>query len=231
MKITCVLLLIALMAASGTSVAASSGSCLEAVQDDLSKKWPDNKTINIVAFGHSVPAGYFATPEVHSREAYPRLIADGLAASYPTAVVNVITSAVAGENSGRGLQRFKGEALGHLPRVVTIDYGLNDRVLTIEQSRKNLAEMIRESKKADVCVVLVTPTIDLSGDFPAAKSTLLGQVEMIQALGGAEGVPVADAFDAFKSYRGNSKDLMAQSNHPNAKGHQLVADRILSLLR
>ncbi|MGQ5244017.1 SGNH/GDSL hydrolase family protein [Xanthomonas arboricola pv. corylina] len=231
MKITCALLLIALAAASGTSGAANSGSCLGAVQADLLKKWPENKTMNIVAFGHSVPAGYFATPAVHTREAYPRLVADGLAARYPTAVVNVITSAVGGENSVAGLARFKTEALGHLPRVVTIDYGLNDRGLTVEESRSNLTQMIRQAKQATACVVLITPTIDLAGDAPTSKSSLLEQVEMIRALGKAEDVSVADAFEAFKLYRGDSKDLMAQSNHPNAKGHQLVADRILSLLR
>ena len=28
--------------------------------------WPKNRTINIVCHGHSVPAGYFKTPEVRS---------------------------------------------------------------------------------------------------------------------------------------------------------------------
>jgi len=30
----------------------------------LGKSWPDNRIVNIVAHGHSVPAGYFDTPTV-----------------------------------------------------------------------------------------------------------------------------------------------------------------------
>ena len=29
--------------------------------DELEKKFPDNRTINLVCHGHSVPTGYFAT--------------------------------------------------------------------------------------------------------------------------------------------------------------------------
>ncbi|WP_128419752.1 hypothetical protein [Xanthomonas theicola] len=45
-------------------------NCLAEVKHDLRLAWPQNQTINIVAFGHSVPAGYFATPYVHTREAF-----------------------------------------------------------------------------------------------------------------------------------------------------------------
>ncbi|UXA53339.1 SGNH/GDSL hydrolase family protein [Xanthomonas prunicola] len=231
MKIRSIFLAAAMFAATSSAFAGSTSGCLAAVKADLLKKWPDNKTVNIVAFGHSVPAGYFVTPTVNTREAYPRLVADGLAASYPTAVVNVITSAVGGENSSAGLARFKREALGHLPRVVTIDYGLNDRGLSIEQSRSNLTQMVHQAKQANACVVLVTATPDLGGDTPSSKSSLVAQVAMIRDLARAENVPVADAFAAFSDYRGDRMDLMAQPNHPNAKGHRLVADRILRLFK
>ncbi|WP_155975829.1 SGNH/GDSL hydrolase family protein, partial [Xanthomonas maliensis] len=157
------------------------GACLAAVKQELRLAWPENHTVNIVAFGHSVPAGYFATPSVHGREAYPRLIADGLDRLYPTAVINVITSAVGGENSSQGLLRFRREVLGHSPRVIMIDYGLNDRGLTVAQSRSNLMSMIGEARSVRACVVLMTPSIDLSGDPPLSKSTLLQQVEMIRS--------------------------------------------------
>lgn len=44
---------------------------LKEVTDELRKEWPKNKTINIVCHGHSVPAGYFATPVVDTFNAYP----------------------------------------------------------------------------------------------------------------------------------------------------------------
>ena len=39
-------------------------SYLADVVNDLKRQWPDNSLVNIVCHGHSVPAGYFATPVV-----------------------------------------------------------------------------------------------------------------------------------------------------------------------
>ena len=39
----------------------------------LELKWPENKTMNLVFHGHSVPAGYFKTPVVNTLLAYPHL--------------------------------------------------------------------------------------------------------------------------------------------------------------
>ena len=36
--------------------------------------WPENRLVNVVCHGHSVPAGYFATPFVDSFNAYPHLL-------------------------------------------------------------------------------------------------------------------------------------------------------------
>ncbi|MCW0466473.1 MULTISPECIES: SGNH/GDSL hydrolase family protein [Xanthomonas] len=229
-----ILLLSCLAAAPFVAHAATSadgGTCLGAVKQELRLAWPQNHTINIVAFGHSVPAGYFVVPAVHSKDAYPQRVADALEQLYPTAVINVITSAVGGENSSQGLSRFAAEGLGHRPKVIMIDYGLNDRNLTVAQARSNLTAMIREARAAKACVVLMTPSIDLKGDPPAAKSTLLEQVGMIRKLAKTQGVSLVDSYAAFAAYKGNRQDLMAQSNHPNAKGHQLIADKVVELLK
>ncbi|MCW0450208.1 SGNH/GDSL hydrolase family protein [Xanthomonas sacchari] len=229
-----ILLLSCLAAAPFVAHAATStdgGTCLGAVKQELRLAWPQNHTINIVAFGHSVPAGYFVVPAVHSKDAYPQRVADALEQLYPTAVINVITSAVGGENSSQGLSRFAAEGLGHRPKVIMIDYGLNDRNLTVAQARSNLTAMIREARAAKACVVLMTPSIDLKGDPPAAKSTLLEQVGMIRKLAKTQGVSLVDSYAAFAAYKGSRQDLMAQSNHPNAKGHQLIADKVVELLK
>ncbi len=227
-----VLLFVCLIAIPFTVKAADQGAaCLSGVKQELRLAWPQNHTVNIVAFGHSVPAGYFVPPSVHSKDAYPRRVEDALEQLYPTAVINVITSAVGGESSSEGQRRFLEEGLGHLPKVIMIDYGLNDRRLTVDQSRSNLESMIHEARSASVCVVLMTPSIDLIGDPPGAKSTLLEQVHMIRELAKAEGTSLADSYAAFEAYEGDRQALMAQSNHPNARGHQLIADQIVDLLK
>src|SRR5258708_27198888 len=94
---------------------------------ELHRQWPDNRAIQAVCHGHSVPAGYFATPVVDSFNAYPHLLHRGLKERFPFAVVNVIVTAIGGETSSRGAQGFSREGLCPRPGVGTPDYSLNDR--------------------------------------------------------------------------------------------------------
>jgi len=204
-------------------------ACLAAVIDDLKVAWPDNRTVNIVAFGHSVPAGYAVTPEVRKRDAYPRLLEDALANAYPQAVLNVISAGVGGENSAQGALRFQRDALDHHPRVVLVDYGLNDRALTLSASARNLAAMIVEARAAGACPVLLTPTWDMQASPDRPGDALGAQAVMIRQLGMRMQVPVADSLAAFQAYGAPRAALMAQSNHPNRDGHHLVLAQLLPL--
>jgi len=199
------------------------------VKIELEKKWPENRTINIVAFGDSVPAGYAKVPMIQTQHAYPRVLSDYLSKKYPTAVINVITSAVGGENSTSGVKRFESDALSYKPVMVIIDYGLNDRFTPAVDVKNNLTTMIELSRKAGALPVLVTPNIDLAGDPPNAFTTLSQQAELIREIAKSKGVLLADAYIEFIQYKGDVKELMAQSNHPNENGHKLIAKRITRL--
>jgi hypothetical protein len=50
---------------------AGSDNYLNEIKAELEKNWPDNRTVNIVFHGHSVPSGYAATPRVNTLGAYP----------------------------------------------------------------------------------------------------------------------------------------------------------------
>lgn len=39
---------------------------LDSLKVELTTEWPKNRTINIVFHGHSVPSGYFKTPQVNT---------------------------------------------------------------------------------------------------------------------------------------------------------------------
>ena len=86
-------------------------SYLSEFKKELVKKWPNNKTLDIVFHGHSVPAGYFKTPNVNTLSAYPHLVLEKLKAQYPFAVINTIVTSIGGENSVKGVTRFKDEVL------------------------------------------------------------------------------------------------------------------------
>jgi len=75
---------------------------LSDIKIELKKEWPKNKTINLVFHGHSVPAGYFKTPIVNTLQSYPYQVLEQLKILYPLAVINVINTAIGGENSING---------------------------------------------------------------------------------------------------------------------------------
>jgi lysophospholipase L1-like esterase len=142
---------------------AEPGHYLADVVEYLKRQWPDNRTVNIVCHGHSVPAGYFATPLVSTFDAYPHLSLHMLKARFPYAVTNVIVTAIGGEESASGARRFERDVLSHQPDVVTIDYGLNDRGIGFAEAERAWRKMIELSLARQVRVLLLTPTMDVSG--------------------------------------------------------------------
>ena len=185
--------------------------------------------VNIVAFGHSVPAGFGVTPQVRKRDAYPRLLEDALTAVYPTAVLNVIAAGVGGENSTQGRARFQHDALDYHPRVVLVDYALNDRTLSLDEAEGNLLWMINAARAVGACPVLLTPSWDEQADLTRTDDALRLQAEMIRRLGQRTHVPIADSLAQFQGYNGDRAALMAQTNHPNRHGHELVLAALLPL--
>ena len=206
---------------------------LRPVIDSLKTHWPDNRAVNIVCHGHSVPAGYFATPRVDSLNAYPHLLRVALAERFPYSVINVIVSAIGGESSDAGAERFERHVLAHRPNVVTIDYGLNDRHIGLQPALQSWESMIVAAKKAAVGVLLLTPTPDLTQQADAPdeeRQPLLDHAEQIRQLASTHQVGLVDnqiAADAYCRYTGELSDLLSWSNHPNRAGHVVVARALM----
>jgi acyl-CoA thioesterase-1 len=193
--------------------------------------WPKNRALMIVCHGHSVPAGYFKTPEVHALEAYPHGLRVGLARQFPHAVINVVVTAIGGEDSEKGAARFKADVLSLRPDLVTIDYGLNDRGMGLERARRAWSAMIEQAQAAGAKVILLTPTPDLGKPWADETGSLAQHAAQIRELARAYGVGLADSFAAFKQFadKGGAVDsLMSQRNHPNEKGHALVSEALLT---
>ncbi|MCE5187441.1 MAG: SGNH/GDSL hydrolase family protein [Planctomycetaceae bacterium] len=188
--------------------------------------WPRNRTITLVFHGHSVPAGYFRTPVVNTFNAYPHLLHRVLKERYPNAVINVIVTAIGGENSEAGAKRFEKDVLSLHPDVVMIDYGINDRRLTARESSNAWSSMINKAKEANVPVILLTPTGVEGVDPRDSQDSLFKQAQQIRRLAFMNEVGLADSYQAFARYirsGGKMEDLLSQINHPNRKGHELVA--------
>jgi lysophospholipase L1-like esterase len=202
------------------------------VLQELKQKWPNNRTINLVFHGHSVPSGYFATPNINSVNAYPFLVFKAVSNQYNTATINSINTAIGGENSEQGAARFETTVLNHQPDVLFIDYALNDRGIGLVRAKAAWSAMIQKALAKQIKVVLLTPTPDLKENMFDDNTPLQQYANQIIALGKQYNVAVVDAYSSFKQLLMEGKDLqeyMAQNNHPNAQGHQVVASAILKL--
>jgi lysophospholipase L1-like esterase len=194
------------------------------------KRWPKNRTLRVVCHGHSVPAGYFKTPAVHTLEAYPHLLHHALSQRFPHAVINVIVTAIGGEESKSGAARFDSDVLALRPDVVLIDYSLNDRRLGLPASREAWASMIQRCRDQAIPVLLLTPTPDTRARWQQPDDPLQQHAEQVRALAREYGVGLVDSLAAFGQAVSAGTDLdslMSQINHPNQKGHQIVAREIL----
>jgi hypothetical protein len=228
-------ILLALLFFSREGIAqADKNNYLEEIKNELRKEWPNNRTINLVFHGHSVPAGYAKTPEVRTFDSYPFLVLKELKIIYPTAVINVIVTAIGGENSSQGVKRFKKDVLIHKPDVLFIDYALNDRKIGLEQSRKNMEKMIKQALRKKIKIILMTPSADLQVDVLQKDNELELFEKQIINLALKYKIGVSDSYGSFKNIAAEGKKLneyMAQSNHPNKKGNELIAEGIMEYFK
>ena len=209
---------------------ADKATYLADISHKLQMAWPTNHTVNIVCHGHSVVAGYFRTPDVRTFDAYPHLMHAGLKERFTNAVINVIVTAIGGENAESGARRFEADVLTHRPDVVTIDYALNDRGMGLERSRKAWCSIIEKAQAQGIKVILLTPTPDMKAKLDDPKDPLNQHAEQIRALAAEYHVGLVDSLAAFKEFvksGGVLASVMAQGNHPNRQGHEFVAKGLL----
>lgn len=200
---------------------------LDPILNEMAARWPDNRCVNIVCHGHSVPAGYFATPYVNTFGAYPHLLHRMIKERFPFAVTNVIVTAIGGENSVQGEKRFERDVLTHKPDVLTIDYSLNDRGIGLESAEKAWESMIRKALENNIRVILCTPTWDNTYYGKSENwDALIRHAEQVRALADRYNVGLADSFRAFEKHVTCAEELpafLSHVNHPTEAGHKLVA--------
>jgi len=204
---------------------------LTSIKKEMNGVWPKNHTINLVFHGHSVVAGYQDKHEVHTFESYPFLLLKKLKEKYPFAVINVIITAIGGENSLHGQKRFKKEVLPHKPDVLFIDYAGNDRSIGLQKAKKAWEKVIRVALKRHIKVILLTPTPDLRVvDQFSPSNPLALHANQIRRLAMKYQIGLVDSFRQFQRIEeegGHIKDYMAMVVHPNVKGNEIIANELM----
>ena len=90
--------------------------------------------------------------------------------------------------------------------------------------------MIEIALKRNIPMILLTPSPDLGVDYTDSENELNQHANQIRLLAKIYNIGLVDSYKAFEFLYGNLQELkkyMAQSNHLNEKGHELIANGII----
>ncbi len=164
----------------------------------------------VVFFGDSITQGYGLRPE----ESFPSLVAQALDVPF-------VNAGVPGDTAAVGLARIERDVLAHRPRVAVIEFGGNDflRRVPVEDTLRNLEAIVGALIQEGAMVAILHVRVGMGGD------TYLKGYRAVAERHGAVLIP-----DILNGILSNA-DLKSDAIHPNAKGHRLIAERVLETLR
>jgi len=165
----------------------------------------DSRGANVIAFGDSLTAGYGARPG----EDYPSRLSALIGAP-------VVNAGVSGDTTQSALARLDNDVLARDPRIVLVGLGGNDFLggVPIATTEANLREIVRKIEGAGAMVVL------LGFRFPSLTADYESMYERVAKDEGCLLVPriLRDIL--------NDASMKSDAIHPNARGYQLMAERI-----
>ena len=164
----------------------------------------------VVFFGDSITQGYGVRPE----DSFPALVGQALGLSF-------VNAGVPGDTMGAGLARMERDVMPHRPRLVVVEFGGNDflRRVPPEKTLRHLEAIVSALIQSGTMAVVLEVNPGLGGD-----PYLTGYRAVVEQYG-ALLVP-----DILRGILTNP-DLKADTIHPNAKGHRLIAERVTAALR
>lgn len=160
---------------------------------------------HIIAFGDSLTAGYGA----NAGEDYPSDLARLLGRE-------IINAGVSGDTTDSALARLDADVLQHDPRIVIIGLGGNDflRGEPIATTEANLRNIIKQVQAAGAMVVV------LGFDFPSLTASYGRMYKRVASDERCLLIP-----EMLHGIIANPA-LKSDEIHPNAKGYQLMAERV-----
>lgn len=176
----------------------------------------------VVVFGDSLYAGY----NLDQGEGFAPVLQNALAAKGMPA--RVFNAGVSGDTTAAGLARlnFTLDGLDRKPTLVIVGLGGNDmlRGLSPEQTRSNLdailAELQRRSMPAMLTGMMASP--NMGPDYAAAFNPIYG------ALARKYHIPLYPFF--LEGVIGHQDLLLPDGIHPNARGVQVIVDKIAPMV-
>ena len=118
----------------------------------------------------------------------------------------------------------------HQPDVLFIDYALNDRSAGLAKAKDAWEKMIRAAREKNIKVILLTSSPDQRVDILKEGNDLELHSEQIRRIALANEVGLVDSFSLFREIaerEGAIIKYMSHVNHPNAEGHEVIANAIM----
>jgi len=177
-----------------------------------------NKTLLVI--GDSLSAGLGVEPE----NAWVSLLDTRL--NNQGYKYNVVNASITGDTTGGGLRRLARSLKVHQPSLIIIELGGNDglRGLPIPMIRKNLAEMIKLSRKNDARVILAGMKIppNYGETYTTAFSNIYPEL--------AKDLDVALIEFFMKGVALNPDFMQRDGIHPNDEGQPQLLDNVWQIL-
>lgn len=209
----------------------------------------DKKELTIVTFGNSTTAPRKGIEKVYAVRIHEALSEAGI----PNKVIN---SGIGSSHSGsvrdnslakieHGMDRFEKAVISHHPDWVSLNFGLNDAYqdkgegtssrIPLENYVANLTHFIREIKKIDGKIILLTPN-PLSSKLPQFRHERLKLYrDAVIKLARSEHVELINSWKLFHRYAkkkpGGMEGLLPDGTHPMDTGHKLIADQIVKIIK
>ena len=217
----------------------------------VAPKKADPKPGGIVLFGDSTTA-----PRANVKKVYADRVDEALQGIGSS--LSVHNAGLGGNTTRDALKRFEPSVLRHQPRVIVIQFGINDSAVDVwkkppatasrvplKEYLDNLRTMIAAAQKQKAKVILMTPNplrwtpklIAVYGKAPYhpdaedgfESATLVPYVEALRALATELKVPLVDVHAAYP--KSHADALLLDGMHPNDKGHELVAELLVPVIR
>ena len=173
----------------------------------------------VLAFGDSLTSGHGVLPSDSYPAELQRLLNEN---GFKYRVVN---QGISGDTTTGGLSRIDA-AIAFKPKIVILELGANDglRGLPVQETRRNLEQMIRKFQSSGATVVLAGMTLPLNygpdyiGSFEDVFRDLARQYNAVLIPFFLEGVAA----------RANLN--LDDGIHPNAAGYKIIAETVLKTI-
>lgn len=191
----------------------------------------------IAVLGDSVSAGHFEANDItkldivqNINDSYVEKFRNLLSKQFPLALINIVNSAIAGDNIKNMNKRLTRDVIAHQPDLVIINATLNwsknrGTLQDYQFYYENIVQRILRETKAEIVLLTPNQSIDQS---------LYDRVNIVRHIADKYQLSCVDIYQMWEDVV-VEKDLITtlsnQDNHPTPLGHTFIAKAIMQLFK